>query len=54
MKIETMIFGIVGLFFLPVAIVYGFMTQWTEWVGVIGASAGLRCRRSRHRKDTAK
>ena len=36
MKIETMIFAIVGVFFLPVAIVYGFMTEWTEWVGIIG------------------
>lgn len=35
MKIETMIFAIVGLFFLPVSIVYGFLTHWTEWVGVL-------------------
>lgn len=35
MKIESLIFAIVGLFFLPVAIVYGFMTGFTEWVGVL-------------------
>lgn len=35
MKIETMIFAIVGVFFLPVAIVYGFLVDWKEWVGIL-------------------
>ncbi|BCT76283.1 putative cytochrome c oxidase polypeptide 4 [Sinomonas cyclohexanicum] len=35
MKIETMIFAIVGVFFLPVAIVYGFLVEWKEWVGIL-------------------
>lgn len=35
MKVETLIFAIVAVFFLIVSIVYGFMTNWTEWVGVL-------------------
>nr|WP_229232903.1 cytochrome c oxidase subunit 4 [Corynebacterium cyclohexanicum] len=30
-----MIFAIVGVFFLPVAIVYGFLVEWKEWVGIL-------------------
>ncbi|HET7414180.1 MAG TPA: cytochrome c oxidase subunit 4 [Arthrobacter sp.] len=36
MKVETYIFGLGIFFFLPAAIVYGFMTGWGEWVGIIG------------------
>ncbi|GAB3245970.1 cytochrome c oxidase subunit 4 [Arthrobacter pigmenti] len=36
MKVETYIFGLGIFFFLPAAIVYGFMTGWLEWVGIIG------------------
>lgn len=35
MKIESKLFGWGTYFFVPVAIVYGFMTNWTEWVGTL-------------------
>lgn len=36
MKVETYIFGFGIFFFVPAAIVYGFMTGWGEWVGILG------------------
>lgn len=36
MKIEAGLFLITGLFFIPVATVYGFMTGWEEHVGYLG------------------
>ncbi|WP_026818424.1 cytochrome c oxidase subunit 4 [Arthrobacter castelli] len=36
MKVETYIFGLGIFFFLPASIVYGFMTGWAEWVGIVG------------------
>ena len=35
MKPETWLFSGGILFFLPIAFVYGLLTQWTEWVGFI-------------------
>jgi hypothetical protein len=35
MKPETWLFSGGILFFLPVAFVYGMLTQWDEWVGFI-------------------
>ncbi|QCB97575.1 cytochrome c oxidase subunit 4 [Arthrobacter sp. PAMC25564] len=35
MRIESWIFGGGPLFFVPVAVVYGFLTHWTEWVGTL-------------------
>ncbi|WP_136611663.1 cytochrome c oxidase subunit 4 [Sinomonas albida] len=36
MKIESWLFGTGVFFFVPVAIVYGFLTHWGEWVGIMG------------------
>ena len=36
MKIESRIFGLGAFFFVPVAVIYGFLTNWTEWVGALG------------------
>ncbi|MDF2049350.1 cytochrome c oxidase subunit 4, partial [Arthrobacter sp. Cr_A7] len=36
MKIESWIFGAGVFFFVPVALVYGFLTNWGEWVGILG------------------
>lgn len=33
MKILANIFGFIGVFLIPVGIVYGFMTDFTEWAG---------------------
>ncbi|MGV3103429.1 cytochrome c oxidase subunit 4 [Rothia sp. 32237D007AR] len=33
MKLLAKIFGLIGIFLIPVGIVYGFMTQFTEWAG---------------------
>ncbi|CAN7194265.1 cytochrome c oxidase subunit 4 [Arthrobacter sp. LjRoot14] len=46
MKIESWIFGGLALFFVPVGVVYGFVTGWTEPVGflalwLVGGLAGL-------------
>lgn len=43
MKIETWLFTALGVFFLPIAIVYGFVTDWNEPVGPVGLflTAGL-------------
>jgi phosphoglycerol transferase MdoB-like AlkP superfamily enzyme len=35
MKIEANLFTFLTPFFLLVAVVYGFMTEWHEWVGFI-------------------
>ncbi|MBP2414461.1 hypothetical protein JOF48_003260 [Arthrobacter stackebrandtii] len=35
MKIEAGLFNLVGLFFIPVATVYGFMVDWNEPVGFL-------------------
>ncbi|NYE94401.1 preprotein translocase subunit Sss1 [Psychromicrobium silvestre] len=36
MKLESRLFGIGSFFFVPVAVVYGFLTDWKEWVGILG------------------
>jgi hypothetical protein len=36
MKIESWLFGTGVFFFVPVAVIYGFLTHWTEWVGIMG------------------
>ncbi len=36
MKIESWIFGSGVFFFTPVALVYGFLTNWNEPVGLLG------------------
>ncbi|MEA5455303.1 cytochrome c oxidase subunit 4 [Sinomonas sp. JGH33] len=36
MKIESWLFGTGVFFFVPVAVVYGFLTNWHEWVGIMG------------------
>ncbi|UTT67873.1 cytochrome c oxidase subunit 4 [Arthrobacter sp. DNA4] len=36
MKIESWIFGSGVFFFVPVSLVYGFLTNWSEWVGILG------------------
>ena len=36
MKIESWLFGTGFFFFVPVAITYGFLTHWSEWVGIMG------------------
>lgn len=36
MKIEAMLFSLTGIFFIPVATVYGFMSDWSEEVGFLG------------------
>jgi Cytochrome c oxidase subunit IV len=43
MKVETWLFGSGVVFFTPIAIVYGLITQWKEPVGVvaIALTAGL-------------
>ncbi|MCB4207530.1 cytochrome c oxidase subunit 4 [Arthrobacter sp. UM1] len=46
MKIESRIFTFLVPFFLVVGLVYGIMTGWTEWVGVLaipvtGLMAGM-------------
>ncbi|MBM7050542.1 MULTISPECIES: cytochrome c oxidase subunit 4 [unclassified Rothia (in: high G+C Gram-positive bacteria)] len=33
MKLLSNIFGIIGVFLIPVGVVYGFMTDFTEWAG---------------------
>lgn len=46
MKIESWIFGGLAIFFVPVGVVYGLVTHWTEPVGflalwLVGALAGM-------------
>ncbi|MCH6470334.1 cytochrome c oxidase subunit 4 [Sinomonas terrae] len=36
MKVESWLFGTGIFFFFPVAIVYGWLTHWSEWVGIMG------------------
>ncbi|WP_029088547.1 cytochrome c oxidase subunit 4 [Brevibacterium album] len=36
MKTSAWLFGLGIFFFAPVAIVYGFLTEWQEWVGLPG------------------
>ncbi|HET8795249.1 MAG TPA: cytochrome c oxidase subunit 4 [Arthrobacter sp.] len=36
MKAETFIFSMYLFFFVPVSIIYGFVTGWSEWVGILG------------------
>ncbi|MDY3049344.1 MAG: cytochrome c oxidase subunit 4 [Rothia sp. (in: high G+C Gram-positive bacteria)] len=33
MKLLAKIFGLIGLFLIPMGIIYGFMTDFTEWAG---------------------
>ncbi|MBM6621422.1 cytochrome c oxidase subunit 4 [Micrococcaceae bacterium RIT802] len=41
MKVETGLFLILAIFFLPVFIVYGIMTDWDEWVGIIALALAM-------------
>lgn len=45
MKIESWIFGGLGLFFIPVGVFYAIVTRWTEPVGFMGLwlVGGLGC-----------
>ncbi|WP_426995837.1 cytochrome c oxidase subunit 4 [Pseudarthrobacter sp. N5] len=36
MKIESWIFGAGAFFFVPVALIYGYLNNWHEWVGTLG------------------
>ena len=36
MRIESWIFGAGVFFFVPISIIYGFLTNWSEWVGILG------------------
>ena len=36
MKIESWIFGAGTFFFVPVALIYGWLNHWSEWVGTLG------------------
>ena len=36
MKIESWLFSGGVIFFLPVCVVYGYLTNWNEWVGIVG------------------
>lgn len=36
MKIEAKLFSLLAVFFVPVGIVYGFLTEWQESVGITG------------------
>ncbi|WP_062079290.1 cytochrome c oxidase subunit 4 [Demequina globuliformis] len=36
MRLEANIFALPSIFFLGAALVYGFLTEWTEWVGFTG------------------
>jgi hypothetical protein len=42
-KVEVRVFAALGLFLAPVAVIYGVVTNWHEWVGVValGLSVGL-------------
>jgi hypothetical protein len=35
-KVEIRVFAALGLFLAPVGVVYGVVTDWHEWVGVVG------------------
>ncbi|WP_026530655.1 cytochrome c oxidase subunit 4 [Haematomicrobium sanguinis] len=43
MKFEARLFYLGLPFFVPVVFIYGFMTNWNEWVGIMGIAlvAGL-------------
>jgi hypothetical protein len=43
MKVEIRVFSALGLFLAPITVLYGVITDWKEWVGVVGLalSAGL-------------
>ncbi|GAB3266826.1 cytochrome c oxidase subunit 4 [Arthrobacter pigmenti] len=36
MKVETFLFSLYVFFFVPVGTIYGFVTGWSEWVGILG------------------
>jgi hypothetical protein len=36
MKVESRLFGLGIFFFFPVAFIYGWLTHWSEWVGILG------------------
>lgn len=36
MKVESWLFGTGVFFFVPISIIYGFLTHWSEWVGILG------------------
>jgi hypothetical protein len=42
-KVEIRVFSALGLFLAPIAVLYGVITEWHEWVGVagLGLSAGF-------------
>jgi hypothetical protein len=35
-RIESWLFGTGVFFFVPVALIYGWLTHWSEWVGIVG------------------
>lgn len=36
MKVERWLFGAGAFLFIPLAAIYGWLTDWSEWVGIIG------------------
>lgn len=36
MKVESWLFGTGVFFFIPIAFIYGWLTDWHEWVGTLG------------------
>jgi hypothetical protein len=46
MKVETWLFGAGAMFFIPVAIIYGFVNNWKEPLGplAIGLTGGMALR----------
>lgn len=41
MRLESNIFWIPSVFFLLVAVVYAFLTEWNEWVGITALLLGF-------------
>jgi hypothetical protein len=40
-KVEIRVFSAMGLFLLPVTVIYGVVTDWKEWVGVVGMALSV-------------
>jgi hypothetical protein len=40
-KVEIRVFSAMGLFLAPVTVVYGVVTNWKEWVGVVALALSV-------------
>jgi len=40
-KVEIRVFSAIALFLAPVMVVYGVVTSWKEWVGVVGLALSV-------------